>query len=267
MRRTFLIAKMTFGIFLRRPEVLMVAALGFLLITGVSMVLLNEELARQVSVGIQKSQGIDIEKTTFIEGSLVYAEIFAVIVTFLVGMSLIGRDIKSNSISLYLVKPITRLHYLLGKYLGGIFLSASIFLFYLLFITVVLYVDGSVVQIPFFKIIFLTLFKITLLYSIIMFFVQKTPGFVAALLGSAIYIGGYFASDFYLMSLSTEGFIKLSSLLVYYLLPHMVEVSPGSIMSSSTDISVFFQWAFVYGILYSGVWLYGAMKLFKKRAI
>jgi len=263
MRRTFLIAKMTFCIFLRRPEVLMVAALGFLLITGVSMVLLNEELARQVSVGIQKSQGIDIEKTTFIEGSLVYAEIFAVIVTFLVGMSLIDRDIKSNSISLYLVKPITRLHYLLGKYLGGIFLSVSIFLFYL----VVLYVDGSVVQIPFFKIILLTLFKITLLYSVIIFFVQKTPGFVAALLGSAIYIGGYFSGDFYLMSLSTEGIIKLSSSLVYYLLPHMVEVSPGSIMSSSTDISVFFQWAFVYGILYSGVWLYGAMKLFNKRAI
>ncbi|MCH8927188.1 MAG: ABC-2 transporter permease [Candidatus Marinimicrobia bacterium] len=267
MRRTLQIAKMTFGIFLRRPEVLMVAALGFLLITGVSMVLLNEDLARQVSVGIQKSQGIEIEKKTFIEGSLVYAEIFTVIASFLVGMSLIGRDIKSNSISLYLVKPITRVQYLLGKYLGGVLLSVSIFLFYLIFITIVLYIDGGAVQIPFFKIILLTFFKIALLYSIIIFFVQKMPGFVAALLGSAIYIGGYFAGDFYLMSLSTEGLIKYTSALVYYFLPHMVNVSPGSVMSSSTDLSVFFRWAFVYGLLYSGIWLYGALKLFNKRAL
>lgn len=267
MRRTILIAKMTFGIFIRRPEVLMVMALGFLLITGVSMVLLNEDLAQQVTQGIQKSQGIDIEKKTFIEGSLVYAEIFTVIVTFLVGMSLIGKDIKSNSISLYLVKPITRLNYLMGKYLGGIFLSGSIFLVYLLFITAVLFVDGSEIQIPFFKIIFLTFFKITLLYSVIMFFVQKTPGFIAALLGSGIYITGYFATEFYLMSLNTDGLIKYGSSIIYYLLPHMVEVSPGSIMSSSTDIMIFFQWALVYGILYSGVWFYGALKIFKKRAI
>lgn len=267
MSRTLQIARMTFGIFLRRPEVLMVAALGFLLIIGVSMVLLNEDLAQQVTTGIQKSQGIEIEKKTFIEGSLVYAEIFTVIATFLVGMNLIGRDIKSNSISLYLVKPITRMQYLLGKYLGGVMLSVSIFLFYLIFITVVLYIDGSAVQIPFFKIISLTLFKIALLYSLIIFFVQKMPGFVAALIGSAIYIGGYFAGDFYLMSLSTEGLIKYSSSLIYYLLPHLVEVSPGSVMSSSTGIMQFFQWAFVYGVLYSGVWLYGALKLFNKRAL
>ena len=267
MRRTFIIAKMTFGIFLRRPEVLMVAALGFLLITGVSLVLLNEDLAKQVSTGIQKSQGIEIEKKTFIEGSLVYAEIFMVIATFLVGMNLIERDIKSNSISLYLVKPITRVQYLLGKYLGGVMLSASIFLFYLIFITVVLFADGSPIQIPFFKIIFFTLFKIALLYSLIIFFVQKLPGFVAALLGSAIYIGGYFAGDFYLMSLSTQGLIKYSSSLIYYLLPHLVEVSPGSFMSLSSSILQFFQWAFVYGVLYSGIWLYGALKLFNKRAL
>ena len=267
MRRTILIAKMTFGIFIRRPEVLMVLALGFLLITGVSMVLLNEDLAQQVTQGIEKTQGIDIGEKTFIEGSLVYAEIFTVIVTFLVGMSLIGKDIKSNSITLYFVKPITRLNYLMGKYLGGIFLSGSIFLIYLLFITAVQFANGSEIQIPFLKIIFLAFFKITLLYSVIMFFVQKTPGFIAALLGSAIYIGGYFSSDFYLMSLNTDGFIKISSSIVYYLLPHMVEVSPGSIMSSSTDMVVFFQWALVYGILYSGVWFYGAMRIFKNRAI
>ena len=193
--------------------------------------------------GFVMSSGVyrELEKKTFIEGSLVYAEIFTVIATFLVGMSLIGGDIKSNSISLYLVKPITRMQYLLGKYLGGVMLSASIFLFYLIFITVVLYIDGSSVQIPFFKIISLTLFKIALLYSLIIFFVQKMPGFVAALIGSAIYIGGYFAGDFYLMSLSTEGLIKYSSSLIYYLLPHLVEVSPGSVMSSSAGIMLFYS--------------------------
>ena len=267
MKNSFSIAKITFGDLIRHPEVLIVSVLGIIFIAGVSMVLLDEELAKQVTQGVRESQGIEIGKQTFIEGGLVYAEIFTMIATFLIGMNLIGSDIRSNAISLYLVKPITRKQYLLGKLSGGIMLSTVIFLFYVIFLAAALQFAGGGLNIPFFKIMFLTLFKIIILYSFIILFVQKTPGFVAALIGSIIYIGGYFATDFYLVSINAEGIVKLASTLVYYVLPHLVEVSPGSIMDASTGFSVFLQWVIIYGIMYSGICLYGAIRMFNRRQI
>ncbi len=267
MRTLFILTKITFGDFIRRTEVLIIGFLGILFIAGVSMVLLDEELAKQVITGVEQSQGIEVHKSTFIEGGLVYAEIFTIIITFLVGMNLIGNDIKSNAIAQYLVKPISRYQYLLGKYLGALTLSLLIFLIYELLLLLTLNLDGGGMPFPFFKILFITLFKVAMLYSIILLFVQKVPGFVASLLATSIYLTGYYAGDFYIFSISANGVLKIGSLVIYYLLPHMIQVSPGSIMSSPESVTPFLKWALIYGTLYSGIWLFGGLTLFKRRAI
>ena len=120
---------------------------------------------------------------------------------------------------------------------------------------------------PIHKILMLALFKIALLYSIILLFAQKLPGFVASLFGTMIYVGGYFSGDFYLFSINAAGMYKFGAIAVYYMLPHMVEVSPGSVLESSGGIMTLFKWALVYGVLYSGLWLSGAAALFNRRAI
>ena len=267
MKTVLTVLKITFGDFIRRTEVLIIAILGIVFIAGVSMVLLDEELAKQVAAGVERSQSVDVQKSTFVEGALVYAELFTIIISFLVGMNLIGKDIKTNAIALYLVKPISRLQYLFGKYLGAVSLSLMIFLIYELFLLLTLYIDGSGLSFPFFKILFITLFKISLLYSMILMLVQKLPGFVASLIATAIYLTGYFAGDFFLFAISAKGLLKIGSLAIYYTLPHMVQVSPGSIMGSAGRIAPFIEWAFIYGLLYSGLWLFGGMVLFRKRAL
>ena len=267
MRTTLILLKITFGDFVRRTEVLIIAILGIVFIAGVSMVLLNEELAKQVAAGVEQSQGVDVQKSTFIEGALVYAEIFTIIITFLVGMNLVGKDVKSNAIALYLVKPISRPQYLLGKYLGAISLSLMVFLIYELFLLLTLQIDGSSSSFPFFKILFIMLIKVSLLYSMILLLVQKVPGFVASLIATGIYLTGYFAGDFFLFAISASGMLKIGSLAIYYMLPHMVQVSPGSIMGSTGRIAPFIEWALIYGVLYSGIWLYGGIALFRKKAI
>ncbi|MCH7818355.1 MAG: ABC-2 transporter permease [Candidatus Marinimicrobia bacterium] len=267
MKTVLTVLKITFGDFIRRTEVLIIAILGIVFIAGVSMVLLDEELAKQVAAGVERSQSVDVQKSTFVEGALVYAELFTIIISFLVGMNLIGKDIKTNAIALYLVKPISRLQYLFGKYLGAVSLSLMIFLIYELFLLLTLQIDGSGLSFPFFKILFITLFKVSLLYSMILMLVQKLPGFVASLIATAIYLTGYFAGDFFLFAISAKGLLKIGSLAIYYTLPHMVQVSPGSIMGSAGRIAPFIEWAFIYGLLYSGLWLFGGMVLFRKRAL
>jgi len=246
---------------------LIIGFLGILFIAGVSLVLLDEELARQVMTGVEQSQGIEIQKSTFIEGGLVYAEIFTIIISFLVGMNLISNDIRSNAIAQYLIKPISRQQYLIGKFFGALSVSLIIFIIYELLLLLTLLIDGGDVQFPLFKVLFITLFKMALLYSMILLFVQKLPGFVASLLATSIYLTGYFAGDFYIFSISADGVLKLSSLAIYYLLPHMIEVSPGSIMSDPENVISFLKWALVYGGLYSGIWLYGGLTLFERRDI
>ncbi len=267
MKASLQLAKITFGDFIRRPEVLIVGALGVIFIASLSLVLLDEELAMQVLKGVEKSQGIAAQKSTLIDGGLVYAEIFSIIVSYLIGMNLIGKDIKSNTIGLFLVKPITRTQYLLGKYIGAVSLSLSLYTSYVVLLMIVLFIDGSAVSFPVHKILLLALFKIALLYSIILLFAQKLPGFVASLFGTMIYVGGYFKGYFYLFSINAEWIYKFVAKAVYYMLPHMVEVSPGSVLESSGGIMTFFKWALVYGVLYSGLWLAGAAALFNRRAI
>ena len=267
MKASLKLAKITFGDFIRRPEVLIVGALGVIFIASLSMVLLDEELAMQVLKGVEKSQGIAAQKSTLIDGGLVYAEIFTVIVSYLIGMNLIGKDIKSNTIGLFLVKPITRTQYLLGKYIGAVTLSLSLYTAYVVLLMIVLFIDNSGMSFPIHKILMLAVFKIALLYSIILLFAQKVPGFVASLFGTMIYVGGYFSGDFYLFSINAGGIYKFGSIAVYYILPHMVEVSPGSVLESTGGIMTFFKWALVYGVLYSGLWFSGAAALFNRRAI
>ena len=267
MRATLTVLKITFGDIIRRTEVLIIAILGLVFIAGVSLVLLDEELAKQVTAGVEQSQGVEVDKNTFIEGALVYAEIFTIIITFLVGMNLIGKDMKTNAITLYLVKPISRTQYLLGKYLGAVFLSLMIFLVYELFILLTLQIEGSSMSFPFIKILFITLFKVSLLYSMILLLVQKVPGFVASLIATGIYLTGYFAGDFFLFAITAGGVLKIGALAIYYALPHMVQVSPGSIMGAGGRIAPFIEWALIYGLLYSGIWLIGGMALFRKREL
>ena len=78
---------------------------------------------------------------------------------------------------------------------------------------------------PGFKILFIAFFKVALLYSIILLLVQKMPGFVAAVIGTGIYLTGYFAGDFFLFAITAKGILKFGALAIYYALPHMVQVA------------------------------------------
>jgi len=67
--------------------------------------------------------------------------------------------------------------------------------------------------------------------------------------------------------IAANGLLKIGSLAIYYTLPHMVQVSPGSIMGSAGRIAPFIEWSLIYGVLYSGIWLFGGVVLFRKRAV
>ena len=253
---------MTFGEAVRRVEVLMLAFIGFLLVFGMSLVYSDEALARQVlTVTRGSSEGVSLP-SVLIEGGFFYAEVFAILIAFLIGMGLIGRDISSNLLGVILSRQVTRWQYLGGKYLGGLCVPVILFVLYGVVLVVFYVAKTGAFNILIEGAVLLTAFKISLFFSLVLLFSQILPGFVAAVVAALIYGGGYTWEKVQALTETATGFFRPALEAANIIFPHLSQVS-----LSGTVWADIWWWTAIYGVFYNGAALAGAFYLFSRRSL
>lgn len=259
------IARLTFSVERHRPEILILVLMGFLLAFSMSMISLSPGATEQI-LGSDQSSG---RNNLMLQGGLFYSEIFLYLVGFLVAMNSIWGDRKTAIMDIVLSKQLTRTQYLLGKFLGAFFLCSTAYIIMILPILGLTVFSGhwgalvSTALSYFFGCV-----KIVIFLSLTFFLLMRLPRLVAPLIGLLFVTLGYFSQELSLRLSESVGVIHWLSMISYYMIPHLTEVTVATIFDPvARSGPAYVKWFVVYGLFYPAIFVFLSLTLFKRRSL
>jgi ABC-type transport system involved in multi-copper enzyme maturation permease subunit len=191
----------------------------------------------------------------------------AVIIAIFVGIGLVTKEIDRRTIYTILARPITRVQFILGKYLGLAFIIVvNIAIMFTMFIGTV-WVSGNVIYGSLFQAVELILVETLLVMAIAMFFSTFSSSTLSATMTIGIYIIGHLTSD--LKTIAEKSHSQLTELMLtalYYVCPNLELLNVKGQAASGVLVEMGYQLtATAYGLLYAGILLTGACLVFQRR--
>ncbi len=248
------IAKYTVKGYLKERILLVVLVFGFLLMVA-SYVL------APLAVGAQKKIIVDI--------GLGSVSIFGVLLVILMGAGSHSREREKGILSNILSKPISRVDFILGKFLGTWFTITVI----MACMSVVYLIVMVASQTPFNKMIFIALHlsvvEVALITAVLTLFSTFTSPLLSSLFTLCVFICGHLSGDLLDFASHFGGAgLKLVSSIGYYLLPNLALFNVRS--EAVHNLPLMDQYVYsatIYALFYVLVLLLVSSIIFKRRDI
>jgi len=181
--------------------------------------------------------------------------VFGMLISTLVGISLVYKEIDKKTIYTIITKPIRRGEFLLGKYLGlllTLFINISIMSFALFTILKLQKYSFNLSLLYAIVLIFLELVLITSIA--IMFSTFSTPTF-SAIFTLSFYIIGHLTEDLLLFGREAKSAtLGLLTKICYYILPNLEGFNIRAEMVRGIPVSAqYIIYTILYGIFYSAI--------------
>lgn len=194
---------------------------------------------------------------------------FALLITIFVATTSMARDQERRTLYLILSKPVSRAHYVLGKFLGMVLLLlATLLVLGGLYALGLFFMSREVLH-PLLLNLSYSLLEISLLTSLAILFATFTAPLNATLYTIAFYIIGHSLTllrDF--ASKQDNGLLKGIMNAVYYLFPNLEKFDVHRPLLYNLDLPPFhFAYSFLYWLLLTGIFLYLATLVMKKREV
>ncbi|MDP1946365.1 MAG: ABC transporter permease subunit [Nitrospirota bacterium] len=191
----------------------------------------------------------------------------AVIIAIFVGIGLVTKEIDRRTIYTILARPITRVQFILGKYLGLAFIIAvNIAIMFTMFLGTV-WVSGNVIYGSLFQAVELILVETLLVMAIAMFFSTFSSSTLSATMTIGVYVIGHLTSD--LKAIAEKSHSQLTEAVLtalYYVCPNLELLNIKGQAASGVLVEMGYQLtATAYGVLYAGLLLTGACLIFQRR--
>lgn len=194
--------------------------------------------------------------------------IFSLIITIFMGSSVVYDEIQKKTTYLILSKPVTRGKVILGKFLG-LFgaICLTVGLMAVAYVGIV-YLSGAFVDYWALGAIFLQLFEIAILISVIIFFSIITTPLAATIYTILVLYIGHFLSLALEYASKAEGFLKFALQTVYYVMPNLEKFNIRNFAIHNINVglpSIFL--AILYAFIYTSLMLYLSKRLFNKKEL
>lgn len=191
----------------------------------------------------------------------------AVIIAIFVGIGLVTKEIERRTIYTILARPITRVHFILGKYLGlGFIVVINIAIMFAMFLATI-WLSGNVIYGSLFQAVELIIVETLLVMAVAMFFSTFSSSTFSATMTIGLYVIGHLTSD--LKGIAEKSQSQLTEAILttlYYVLPNLEMLNLKGQAASGILVEMGYQaTATAYGLLYAGVLLTGACLIFKRR--
>jgi ABC-type transport system involved in multi-copper enzyme maturation permease subunit len=250
--RTLAIARNTFREAVRDRVFSIVAVFGLLLVS--STIILSP-----LTIGAQQKLVADI--------GLASISVFSVLVILLVGSGLVSKEIDKRTITTILSKPVSRFEYLFGKYLGllgtiGVMIFAMSVLFAL-----ALLATGSRFEFGYLVSLGLTVIEMMVVTAVVIFFSSFTSSVLTSIFTLGVFLAGRMLPDLERFAVVTANpSVEATMDFLKYVLPNLdlFDVRNAAVHGLPIDPQ-HVGWAVLYGVLYSGILLLVADRLFRRR--
>jgi len=191
----------------------------------------------------------------------------AVIIGIFVGIGLVTKEIERRTIYTILARPITRVQFILGKYLGLVWiLTVNVAIMFVMFLSTI-WLSGNTVHWSLFQAVQLILVETLLVTAISMFFSTFSSATLSATFTIGLYIIGHLMGDLKgIAEKSHNQFTEFVMTSLYYICPNLELLNIKGLAASGTLVDVGYQMtATVYGVLYACLLLTGACWVFRRR--
>ena len=191
----------------------------------------------------------------------------AVIIAIFVGIGLVTKEIERRTIYTILSRPITRVQFILGKYLGLTFIVVvNIAIMFAMFLATI-WLSGNVIYGSLFQAVELILVETLLVMAIAMLFSTFSSSTLSATMTLGLYVIGHLTSD--LKGIAEKSQNQLTEAVLtalYYVCPNFELLNIKGQAANGVLVEMGYQvTATAYGLLYAGLLLTGACLIFQRR--
>jgi ABC-type transport system involved in multi-copper enzyme maturation permease subunit len=191
----------------------------------------------------------------------------AVVVAIFVGIGLVTKEIERRTIYTILSRPITRVQFILGKYIGlGFIVVANVAIMFGMFLVTV-WLSGNPIYGSLFQAVQLILVETWLVMAIALFFSTFSTSILSATLTIGLYIIGHLTGDLKAIAEKSDNPLTESVMAaLYYLCPNLEMLNVKGQAAGGNLVELGYQaTATAYGLLYAGILLTGACLIFQRR--
>jgi ABC-type transport system involved in multi-copper enzyme maturation permease subunit len=254
MPTIYTLARLTIRTYLQEKILLVVMVFAGLL-------MVSSYVLSPLAVGAQQKIVVDI--------GLAAVSIFAVILIVLLGAGSFHMEKERGILRSLLAKPISRVDFILGKYLGTLVTVCMVIGLMALVHTLVVALSGAKVTPTILWAFYMTFLEAGLVTALLTLFACFTSPVLGSFFTIACVVAGHFSAD--LLEFANRfagGLPKAIVTGVYYLLPnlglvslraeavHGLAIPPGMLLAVT-----------LYAVMYVGVLLYAATLIFRAREV
>jgi Cu-processing system permease protein len=231
----------------------------FTLLLFAGLLIATSMLLSRLSMGEQEKIVTDM--------GLAAINVIGVAIAVFVGISLVSKEIERRTLYTILARPISRVQFLLGKYLGlALTLSVNITVMLLVFLFTIWW-SGGAVSLSLFQAVELIFMELLIVTALALFFSTFSSMVVSASLTIGLYMIGHLTSD--LKAIAVKSHNEGASLLLtalYYLCPNLEMLNIKGQAAAGVSVSLAYQsMATVYGLFYVGLLLTLSCVIFHRR--
>lgn len=254
MNSVFLIAGNTFR------ETIRNRALYTILFFAIVLILLS------VSFG---EWSVFARSQVMLEFGLATMSLCGLMLALFIGVGMVGKEISSKTIYSIITRPVGRTHFLLGKFSGLLGTLAVTYVGLAVVFGVVLMVMGVRVNLLVGAAVLLLFVELAVVVAVALFFSTLTSPILAAMLTLAFYVAGHY-NDLLEIGMVERSSALFGALLrgIYYLLPNLEHFNLRSPVIYQMQLDPHYVVAGVgYGVLYTALFLIGAVLVFMARDV
>jgi len=191
----------------------------------------------------------------------------AVIIAIFVGIGLVTKEIERRTVYTILARPITRVQFVLGKYMGlGLIVIVNITIMFVMFLGTIL-LTGNEIHGSLFQAVELILVETLLVMAMSLFFSTFSSSTLSATMTLGLFVVGHLTSGLKgIAEKSQSQFTEAALTALYYICPNLEMLNIKGQAASGLLVAAGYQaTATVYGLLYAGLLLTGACFIFQRR--
>ncbi len=198
--------------------------------------------------------------------------LFGVLISVVVGIGLVYKEIEKRTIYTILSKPISRPNFILGKFFGLMFtLLVNVAVMTVVFYALLWYQTTTyyphAINIVLLKAIFLTLFELMVITSVAIFFSSFSTPFLSGAFTLSVWVIGHMTANIKELGMKSESVgIQYFTQGLYYILPNLESFNIRARVVHKMPVDpeeIYF--AVAYGICYTICILLLSMVIFERR--
>ena len=191
----------------------------------------------------------------------------AVIIAIFLGVGLVSREIERRTIYTILARPITRIQFVLGRYIGlaGI-VTVNIVIMFAMFLATI-WLSGFPIHAALFQAVQLILVESLVVMAIALLFSTFSSATLSASMTIGLYMVGHLTSDLKVIAEKSASQVAKAVMTgLYYMCPNLEVLNIKGQAASGMSLAIKTQvLATGYGVLYAGLLLLAACLIFQRR--